>query len=94
LTKCVASSIIIFAKRIILLEVKLLKEIYLYNEGSKALHIEGFCPKANSPEYKRFHSESEAIKYAGRQIYLCRTCEQERDRIIRKMIMKKGEEKR
>lgn len=66
-----------------------MQKIYSYNTKSKALHIEGFCKNDNGYEYKHFNSASEAISFSGGQIFLCKDCERERDRILREAIQAK-----
>lgn len=66
-----------------------MKKLYLYNEGSKAMHIYGGCKDANSTEYKSFDSETDLISFAGRQVFLCKTCERYRDEILRHVLLKK-----
>ncbi|MDY3971748.1 MAG: hypothetical protein SOZ28_03450 [Clostridia bacterium] len=71
-----------------------MKKLYSYNTGSKALHINGFCHNCYGSEYKYFDSESEAISFSGGQIFLCKDCERERDKILREAIQAKKENNR
>lgn len=59
--------------------------IYLYNEGTKALHIEGFCENTGVKSV-RFNSEREAIKYSEGQIYLCKICADKREQKLKEII--------
>ena len=69
-----------------------MKKLYLYNSGTKALHINGLC-KHSGFGSKGFDSVSEAISSSGGQIFLCKICEKERDRILREAILSKEENK-
>lgn len=64
--------------------------IYWYNTGTKVLHIEKFCENYKNYGSKQFDSASEAISFSGGQILLCKNCERERDRILRKAVEEKS----
>lgn len=61
---------------------------YMYNPGSKTLHIIGYCHiskvKSLPQEYKYFDTEKEAHEYAGEQIKPCMLCEREKEKILDK----------
>jgi hypothetical protein len=63
-------------------------KIYAYNKGSKALHILGFCEHGSMPEYKLFETEKDAIAYAGKQIFLCKKCEDKREALVQQEYRK------
>ena len=72
-------------------------EIYMYNPGTRLLHLVGGCkdsPLHKMSDYKYFTSENEAIAYAGRQIAMCIKCANVRDKLIREDLAKqKNKEK-
>lgn len=61
-----------------------MREIFLYNEKTHTLHIEGYCVHA-SPRmgYKKFLSEDDALAYDGRAVGVCKLCQKKRERIVR-----------
>ena len=67
---------------------KFSNKLYLYNEGSHTLHINGCCQHGNNPYYIGYDSEDEALAAAGRELGMCKLCMQKRDEILRAELQK------
>ena len=67
-----------------------MSEIYYYNIGTKALHIEGFCKNYNSFNRKCFSSYFEAVKFSRGQIYFCADCEKMFNKVLSEYVEKKN----
>lgn len=63
-----------------------MQKMYSYNPGTKALHILGLCTNSDGYDYRYFDSVSEAISSSGGQIFFCKVCEKERDKILKKAM--------
>ncbi len=63
-----------------------MKDLYLYNEGSHTLHINGFCRDANGKSLLPFATENDALAYAGRAMGMCKTCLERREQRLSKMV--------
>lgn len=60
------------------------KEIFLYNEKTHTLHIEGLCPHASRKKgYTVFYSEDEALAHDGRAVGMCKLCQCKRGQYSR-----------
>lgn len=66
-----------------------MKKLYSYNTGTHVLHITNGCTNANGVDYLQFDSEDEAVKYAGRELGMCKTCMQKREDFLKKEFLEK-----
>ena len=57
-------------------------KIYLFNKGTKTLHIKGFCKNSDPYERIEYYTEQDAVKDNGRFIHMCEECEKEKEKII------------
>lgn len=63
-------------------------KIYVLNNGSKVLHIKGFCSNSYSsfPSTTGYVTEQEAICANGRFIHMCKNCQEKKERILQKAV--------
>ena len=57
-----------------------MKKLYIYNAGTRTLHIKNGCQYAKNPEYKAFDTENEARAFANGEIKMCKLCLAKRDK--------------
>lgn len=62
------------------------EKIYYFNEGSKTLHIKGFCKNSVSTEFKTYYTEQEAIQDNGRHIHMCVECEEKKEKCLQQAV--------
>lgn len=57
------------------------KEVFLYNEKTRRLHIKGYCQhtKGSNTGFIPFSSEDEALAYDGRAVGMCKMCQKKRE---------------
>lgn len=69
-----------------------MKKLYSYNQGTHILHITNCCANSSGVDYIQFDTEDEAVKYAGRELGMCKICMQKREEILkREFLEKKGD---
>ena len=57
-----------------------MKEVFLYNERTHTIHIEGYCPYASrNLGYLVFKSEDDALARDGRAARMCKRCQKRRE---------------
>lgn len=63
-------------------------KIYVLNNGSKVLHIKGFCSNSypSSSSTTEYVTEQEAICANGLFIHMCKNCQEQKEKILRKAI--------
>lgn len=57
-----------------------MKKIYIYNAGTRTLHIKNGCQHAKNPDYIAFATEKEAIAFANGEVKMCKLCLAKRDK--------------
>lgn len=59
-----------------------MKDIFLYNKGTRTLHIKGYCHHTKGKtDYIQFNSEKEALAYDGRAVGMCKICQKKREQL-------------
>lgn len=60
-------------------------KMYFYNIRTGALHINGYCGQSNPYpcDIKFFDTEKEARDFAGEKIFMCKSCQKKREKIIK-----------
>lgn len=60
----------------------IMEKIYCFNNGTKTLHIKGFCKNSDPFDRREYCTEQDAIKENGKFIHMCEECEKEKEKII------------
>ncbi len=65
-----------------------MKKLYLYNNNTNTLHINGMCRNATGVDMIGFSSENDAVKSNGRALKMCIVCMGKREEILREYLTK------
>lgn len=65
-----------------------MKKLYRLNRERGTLHIYGCCQYSTNPDYEQYDSEKEVDAAVGYHIPLCIRCQQWRDYVLRKELLK------
>lgn len=67
-------------------------KIYVLNNGSKVLHIKGFCRNSypSSSSTTEYVTEQEAICSNGPFMHMCKNCQEQKEMILQEAVRERN----